>query len=120
MELSVVLHESAVRCEVGGRIVMGEQLQHLVEMSQRDNITIRVLPNSAGSHPGNDGAFSILGFPEPADPDVVYVQYRRGGLYLEDPSDIADYIEVFNHLVARALNPDASQEFLQRLIGELG
>lgn len=120
MKLSIVLHESAVRCEVGGRTVMAEQLQHLIEMSHRDNITIQVLPNSAGSHPGNDGAFSILGFPEPADPDVVYVQYRRGGLYLEDPSDIADYTEVFNHLMARALDPDASRELIQRMIGELG
>ncbi|MFG2088131.1 Scr1 family TA system antitoxin-like transcriptional regulator [Spirillospora sp. NPDC048824] len=43
---------------------------------------------SAGAHPGMEGACNVLRFPEPADPDVVYVQYRLGSIYLEDRDQI--------------------------------
>ncbi|MFI8545922.1 Scr1 family TA system antitoxin-like transcriptional regulator [Spirillospora sp. NPDC077959] len=43
---------------------------------------------SAGAHPGMECACNVLRFPEPADPDVVYVQYRLGSIYLEDRDQI--------------------------------
>ncbi|ROO83743.1 helix-turn-helix protein [Actinocorallia herbida] len=119
IDVWAVLHESALRTEVGGRAVMREQLHHLVELSWRNNITLQVLPFSAGSHPGNAGAFELFSFAEPADPEVVYVQYRLGCLYLEDSSDINAYSEVFDHLRARALSPDDSRAILDRIAGEM-
>ncbi|MEO3785776.1 helix-turn-helix transcriptional regulator [Actinocorallia sp. B10E7] len=118
MKLWAVIHESALRSIVGGREVMKEQLLHLIHLTWQNNITVQAMPFSAGAHPGSDGAFEILGFPEPNDPDVVYVQYRRGSLYLEDHSDIAAYAEIFDHLRARALSPDESRALIQRIADE--
>lgn len=81
-----VLNEAVIRRHVGGRETMCAQLQQLCELAKLDHINIVVLPFSAGAHPGMEGSCSVLRFPEPADPDVVYVQYRLGSIYLEDPS----------------------------------
>jgi transcriptional regulator with XRE-family HTH domain len=118
-KLWMVVHEGALRSAVGGPEVMHRQLMHLIQMSWANNITIQVLPFSAGSHPGNDGPFEILGFPEPEDPGIVYLQNRQGSLYLEDLADVAAYTEVFDHLRARAVSPDESRVLIQRIADEI-
>lgn len=118
LKLWAVVHEAALRVEVGGREMMREQLLRLIELSWANNITIQAMPFSAGAHPGNDGPFNILGFPDRADCDVVYLQNRRGSLYLEDQADIAAYSEIFDHLRARALGPDDSRVLIQRIADE--
>lgn len=115
----VVLNEAALHREVGGRATLRDQLRYLVDVSRRSRVVIQVLAYSAGAHPAMDGAFVILRFPEPADPDVAYVQYRRGSLYLEEPSDVGFYGEVFDHLRARALGPDESRALIAQLADEM-
>ncbi|GAB3658242.1 helix-turn-helix transcriptional regulator [Actinocorallia lasiicapitis] len=117
-KLWVILNESALRREVGGRDVMKAQLEHLVRISQPRHITLQVLPFSAGAHAGVDGLFHILGFPEHADPSVVYLQFRRGSLYLEEPEDLAEYTEIYEHLRAVALSPAQSIELIERIAAE--
>lgn len=114
----LVLNEAALRRQVGGRATMHDQLSHLVESSRSNKIILQVLPYAAGAHPAMDGAFEILRFPDAADPDVVYLQYRRGSIYLEDSADVAAYAELFDHLRARALGPDESRALIARLAEE--
>lgn len=68
---------------------MGEQLRHLGELVARKNITIQVLPFNAGAHPAMHGGFKVIQFPEPVDPDVVYLEEQTGALYLEKPETCA-------------------------------
>lgn len=117
-KLWAILNEAALRREVGGRTVMKEQLEHLVSVSRPRNITLQVLPFSAGAHAAVDGAFHILGFPEHTDPSVVYLQFRRGSLYLEEPADLAEYTEIYEHLRAVSLSPDRSIELIARIAEE--
>jgi hypothetical protein len=114
----VVLNEAALRREVGGRDTMRDQLTHLIEVSRSNKVVVQVLRYAAGAHPAMDGAFEILRFPDAADPDVVYLQYRRGSIYLEDSADVAAYAELFDHLRARALGPDESRALIAHLAGE--
>lgn len=114
----VVLNEAALRREVGGRDTMRDQLTHLIEVSRSNKVVVQVLTYAAGAHPAMDGAFEILRFPDAADPDVVYLQYRRGSIYLEDSADVAAYAELFDHLRARALGPDESRAMIAHLAGE--
>jgi hypothetical protein len=60
----------------------------------------------------------MIRFPDAADPDVVYLQYRGGSLYLEDSAEVAAYAELFDHLRARALGPDESRALIAQLAGE--
>ncbi len=98
---------------------MRQQLSHLIEMSRLSHINILVLPFSAGAHPAMHGPCTVLRFPESADPDVVYIQYRRGSVYLEDPADIEHYVELFDQLRAIALSPDESRALIARAASEM-
>lgn len=101
--------DEAVLCRsVGGARVMREQLNRLVERAALPHVTIQVLPFASGAHAGMEGPFLILGFPEQADPDVVFVENTTVGLYLEEPPEILRYTLMFDHLRAAALSPDES------------
>jgi transcriptional regulator with XRE-family HTH domain len=101
--------DEAVLCRpVGGARVMRDQLRSLAERAALPHVTIQVLPFSAGAHAGMEGPFLILGFPEQADPDVVYVDNTTAGIYLEELAEILRYTLMFDHLRAAALGPDDS------------
>jgi hypothetical protein len=118
-KLWVILSEAALRREVGGPSVMSEQLHQLYELSRLPNATVQILPFSAGAHPSMQNGFVILGFPDPIDPDVVYVEYRTGSICLEQTSDIETYETIFDHLRAKALDRDESQALIQRIADEM-
>jgi hypothetical protein len=60
------------------------------------------------------GAFAIMGFPDPADSDLVYIENRVNALFLERDTDIVSYTDLFEHLRAAALNPAASVRLIAR------
>ena len=118
-ECWAVLNEAAVRRVVGGTKVMRAQLDHIAALANRPHITVQVLPFRAGAHPAMDGSFIILGFPEAADPDVVYLESQTGSLYLEKQPEVERYQAMFNHLVAKALGPEESVSLIAQVAAEL-
>jgi transcriptional regulator with XRE-family HTH domain len=113
-EYWAVLNEAVIRRPVGGPQVMRAQLDHIAQVADLTHVTVQVLPFSTGVHPAMEGTFWILGFPEPADPDVVYQENQRGGLYLEKPEDVDRYTLMFNHLIAKALDPGDTRTLITR------
>ncbi len=107
-EYWAVIDEAVLHRAVGGRDVMAEQFTQLCEIARLPHVTIQVVPFETGAHPGMEGPFLILGFPEFADPDVVYVDTTSGGFYLEMEADVRRYTLMFDHLRAAALKPDDS------------
>jgi transcriptional regulator with XRE-family HTH domain len=105
-EYWAVLNEAVIRRVVGGAEAMRGQLNHIAELAKLSHVNIQVLPFGAGVHPAMDGAFSILGFPEATDPDVVYLENQAGSLYLEEEAEIGRYARMFSHLMAKALDPE--------------
>ncbi|HET9138006.1 helix-turn-helix transcriptional regulator [Actinophytocola sp.] len=104
-EYWVIMDEAVLNRTVGGKEVMRGQLLRLLETAEMPHVTLQVLPFDAGAHAGMEGPFMILGFPEQADPDVVYVENTTAGSYLEEPSDVHRYTLMFDHLRATALKP---------------
>jgi transcriptional regulator with XRE-family HTH domain len=118
-ELWVVVNEAGIRRLVGGATVMRCQLDRLIETSHLPNVTLQVLPFSAGAHAGMDGGFMILGFAEPPDPEVQYVTCSSGSLFLEGPRELRRCALIFNHLRAVALPTDQSRALISRVRNEL-
>lgn len=114
-----IVDEAALRREVGGRSVMIDQLGHIQEIARRPHVTFQVLPYTAGAHPAMVGPFVVLGFPEQADPDVVYIDSDTGGLYLEREAEVDRYSLMFDHLRAVALSPAESVKFTTAMAKEL-
>jgi len=119
LTLWVVLDEAALRRLVGGPEVMREQLDRLREVATLPNVTLQVVPFSAGGHAGMDGPFVILGFPEHRDPDMVYIESTRRGVYLEHKDDVRRYAHMFEQLTASALTPDESDALIAAVAREL-
>jgi hypothetical protein len=115
----LVLNEAVIRRIVGGRAVMHGQLLKLIEATKRPKLTLQVVPFSAGAHAAMDGSFSILSFPDPTDPFVVYIEYQTGALYLEKPQEVQRYTLMFDHLRASSLSVDASRALIVRAADEL-
>lgn len=80
-------------------------------------MNIQVLPFDAGAHPAMNGGFRVLKFPKPSDPAVVYVEYWRGGIYLEESTEVDAYAQLFDHLRARALGFDESRSLITQVAG---
>jgi transcriptional regulator with XRE-family HTH domain len=93
--LMTVLGEGALLRPVGGMEVLKSQIEHLRSVGQQDNVEIRVLPLTVGAHAAMAGAFRILDFEDPEDPDIVYLESHVGALYLEDDDVVSEYRRIF-------------------------
>jgi transcriptional regulator with XRE-family HTH domain len=97
-----VLDEAALRRPLGGPGVMRDQVDHLIEAAARPNVTVQVIPFRAGGHPAAGGSFSLLRFPEPDLPDVVYLEQLTSALYLDRRADVDSYHAVMERLCLQA------------------
>lgn len=114
VRLEVILDEAVLHRLVGGAEVMKGQLDRLIEMSNQPNVSIQVIPYSAGAHPAMDSTFNILEFAGPVS-SVVYVEGLVGWIYVERSPDVDRYRQVFEHLRTVASAPRESVELIARV-----
>ncbi|AVH23788.1 helix-turn-helix domain-containing protein [Nocardia cyriacigeorgica] len=107
-----VIDEAALHRPVGGADVHRAQMHHLVELAQLPNVTIQVVPYSAGEHAAAGSSFSILRFAEPELPDIVYLEHLTSALYLDRREDLALYLSVMDRLSVQAARPERSIEII--------
>ncbi|MGW2705752.1 helix-turn-helix domain-containing protein [Streptomyces sp. NPDC001340] len=115
-EFHIVLDEAALRRPYGDRDVMRGQLQHLIEVSQRPNVRLQVMPFGFGGHSGESGAFTILSFPDTDLSDVVYVEQLTSALYLDKREDVAQYEQALKELQQDSPGPGESRDLLRGLL----
>lgn len=114
-----VLDEAVIRRTVGGEAVLRRQLLRLVELAGKPNVSIELIPFSAGVHPGLEGEFSILEFNDGSD-DVLFQENSRSGMVqLTDPDTVLNYREIFEQLRRLSLGPDGSINYLERIASDL-
>ncbi|GAA2385839.1 helix-turn-helix transcriptional regulator [Streptomyces glaucosporus] len=118
LRLWAVIDEAALRRLIGGKQIMREQLEQLIEFSRLPHVTVQVLPFSMGAHPGVNGQYAILEFPDATDSTVVYLEGVTSDLYLEKAGDVQKYSVMYEHLRAQALNPEQTREFVERIAKE--
>ncbi len=115
-DLWAVLDEAALRRAPDGPKVMRAQLEHLLRITDLPNVTIQVVPFDAGPHAAAGGPFTILRFPEPDLPDLVYLEQLNSALYLDQPDDVTDYVAVMDQLCVQAETGTASKDMLSALL----
>jgi transcriptional regulator with XRE-family HTH domain len=118
-DLWVVLSENIVRVHVGGPAVMRTQLRRLIDVAERSNVTLQILPFTTAAHVQPISPFTILEFPDAADPTVVYLEHLTGSLFLENKEETRRYTVVFDHLRAEALGTAPSVDLIARAAAEL-
>ena len=115
IELTAIIDESALRKPIGSREIMRDQLRHVLDAAELDTVTVQVLPDEMGGHPGMDGAFTVLEFEDPEDPSLLYVEYPTGAIHIEKMEEVTDAKLLFAKLRLVALPPAESLAFIQRL-----
>jgi len=112
-ELWAVIDEAALKRPIGGARAMREQLKHLIEMSQQPNVTIQIIPFTAGGHAAAGGSFSVLHFAEDDLPDMVYHEQLSSAQYQDRQGVVGTYLEVADRLRVEAATPAESLEMLR-------
>ncbi|MFJ7204421.1 helix-turn-helix domain-containing protein [Streptomyces sp. NPDC098789] len=115
LEVWAIIHEAALRPKAADPVIMRDQCQRLLDLMALPHVSIQVLPFDAPLHPGIAGAFTLLGFPESADLDVVHVEHLANALYVEDAADVSVYGSAFDALRAHALSFDKSADLTARI-----
>lgn len=117
-QLTVVIHEAALRVRVGDTPdVMGEQLDRLLHLATLPNVSLQVLPFSAGPYTAMGAPFSILRMPE--GERVVYLETLWMSNYVRRHPQVAAYSHVFENLCASARDRENTVDMLKEIKGEL-
>lgn len=120
-DLWFIVDEAVLQRMVGGPEVMREQIRYLVEMSARPPITIQVLPNSVGAHPGmTGGSFVLLDFAVTQDPPLVYIEQATSSVFVDQPEEVQAYTLIFTRIASSALTPEDSVSFMMALRDKIG
>jgi hypothetical protein len=112
-----ILHEGALRHIIGNPALMCEQLQRLLQETELPPVTLQILPFDAGTYPIT-GPFTMLGFPDQEDPDVVYRDGITDAMYLEGEHHVREYTRAFDGLRAAALSPQRSVWLIESILKE--
>ncbi len=117
--LWAIVDEAALRRPMGGRDVLAAQIERLMDAVGEPNITLQVMPFRYGGHAAEGGAFTIMRFPEADLPDMVYMEYLTGALYLDKPDEVERYAAVMERLSVAGTSPDRTREILAAMLKEI-
>jgi len=107
VQFTFLLDEPVIQRLAGGSSVMRQQLQRLIDVAKQPNVTIRVVPFSAGLHPGS-GPFEIIQFADAANEYAVFIETTRGDFFADKPKDVQKYQEAFDRIMQKSLGPEDS------------
>jgi transcriptional regulator with XRE-family HTH domain len=115
-EYLAIIDEAVLRRPIGGPQVMAAQMQHIITVSKRSNVTVQVIPFERCAHAGLDGSYVLLEFAR-AQP-LVHLEHKRSGIFVDDPGDVDIFIETTKNLRETALNFPQSIEFIESIMHE--
>jgi len=113
-ELVAVITEASLLYRWGSQAERRTQLHHLVEMSRRPNVELRLLRFEDGLHPGMCGLINIFDFPGD-EPSTVFVETDFAVQEVMNQEEVAAYIDIFSRAREAALDPPATTAYLKKL-----
>ncbi|MFJ5226999.1 helix-turn-helix domain-containing protein [Streptomyces sp. NPDC088400] len=102
------------------RSVVREQLEYLLEMGDRSNVNIQILPLDAATPAEQYPPFTLFSLRGEPSIDVTWLEHATGGTLLEQRADVQVYTRVWDEFTAAALSPSASEKYLRDLIKDSG
>ncbi|MFJ2774025.1 helix-turn-helix domain-containing protein [Streptomyces sp. NPDC087300] len=113
-----IIHEAALRMQFGGPTVTRTQLKHLIDMSEREHVTIHVIPFAAGTFPGSGQSIYYAAGPVP-QLDTVNLDQSHGPVFLDAEAQLDKYRVLLDRMEATALPPTKSREFIHHIVQDL-
>ncbi len=117
-EYTAIIHEAALHIQFGGPKVTRGQLNHLLDMSERDSISIHVIP------------FEAQGFAGPGQPilyadgpvrqlDTVQLDSFHGPTFIDSTADLADYRALLDKMEALSLPQSKTRDLIHAIAQQL-
>lgn len=113
--LLVVLDETVIRRPVGGREIMGAQLDRLLEATGSSRVTIQVVPQATENNPGLSGPFTLLTVD---GAETLYMETPLSGAPIETLEEVSQYLRLFGDIRGVALPPRESRNLIETVRGE--
>ncbi|MFB0618652.1 helix-turn-helix domain-containing protein [Streptomyces sp. AGS-58] len=113
---TAIFWEAAVAHPIVSAEVHREQLAAILAVAKRKNVTVQVLPFSAGVLVASIPAFSSFSFDSEPAVEAVSMENLRGTSVLEAPEDLAAYGNAYDLLRSAALAPDASARLIRDIL----
>ncbi|WP_246062000.1 helix-turn-helix domain-containing protein [Haloactinospora alba] len=107
----LVLDETILMRRYGSTDVMREQLSHVLDLAERERITVQLVPASSPKHPGVSGAFKLVTTDH--FPDVMFAENVHEGQMVTSTVDVAHYRMLFAALQGVASSPEEAQARLR-------
>lgn len=113
-----IVHEAALRLLVGGRKTAQAQLERVLERSELDHVTVRVLPFTAEDFAGAGHSMLYLHGSAP-QLDTVQTETGHGSVFFDAEPLLKQYRKRYDRVAGSALNPAESRDFIARMLQEL-
>jgi len=114
LHLHAVIAEAALRLRVGSTELRRAQLEHLVAMAERPNVTVQVIRPEDGLHTALTGQFVVLDFENVRS--IGYTELHDGAVYVQDPDQVRSYTMTAENLQRVALGPDQSAALIRSMM----
>ncbi|MEU9180436.1 helix-turn-helix transcriptional regulator [Streptomyces sp. NPDC048550] len=118
--IELILDEAALRRDIGSKAIMRDQYRHLVELAQRRNVTVQVLPLNVGltgEHAGARGGMTLVETPK--HEWLVYMETQGESLLLSDRAKVSMFSQRYARIRAQALDPRESLGLIKSLAGDM-
>ncbi|WP_405887986.1 helix-turn-helix transcriptional regulator [Streptomyces sp. NBC_01136] len=114
----LVVHEAALRIRVSNRAASRAQLARLLEFSEADHVTVRVIPFDLDGFARAASTMTYLGGPVPKL-DTVVRDVPHGSAFIDSEAQLSAFRTRFRKVEAVSLDPERSRDFIHRLTKEL-
>ncbi|MFB7075279.1 MULTISPECIES: helix-turn-helix domain-containing protein [unclassified Streptomyces] len=114
---TAVIHESALHMGYGGSTTVRAQLRHLLDMSELEHVTVRIIPFGKGCFPGTGQSVDYLLGPVP-QLDTVQLDTHHGCEFLDTEAQLNKYRSVLDRMESNALKPAESRDLIHRIAQE--
>jgi len=116
-DCTFLLSEACLRRHMDDPAMMVTQLEHLLALSERPNLTILVLPFDA-RFPAQPYGFTFLQFNSATVGDFVSVEYEVGSATIDDEDALRVFQQRWELIRSAALGEYDSRRFIRRVLGE--
>ncbi|MDV9169760.1 helix-turn-helix transcriptional regulator [Streptomyces sp. W16] len=116
---SAIIWEAVIMHPLMNAEIHRGQLSALLELGKRENVTVQVLPFSAGTLVAATSAFSAFGFDSEPTVEAVVMDELMNSSVLESPGDLATYASAWDLLRSAALTPEKSAQLIRSTLRNL-
>jgi len=113
-----VIHEAALRIRVGDRATSRVQLTQLLEFSEADHVTLRVIPFDLDGFASAASTMTYVGGPVPRL-DTVVRDAPHGTVLIDSEAQLNTYRTAFRKVESASLKPERSRDLIRKLAQEL-